>query len=1008
MSRSDSPAGEAESLTHAFYEWESWGRGWLQAPEPVELEPPLSFPSWHQRGPQPRDDTRVESWFKRLLRLGANSSPEPEPAAAEAVVLRPERYNPVLIESELLPEVGTRFSRAHSLSWLSALASLDSPIAFEILRLDGESTVRLAHDPAENALVSSSLRALTTGLHLSPAEGLRDRWLRTVGDDESGLVIAGFEFALAREFLFTLSVDGPGVIDGLLASLDELEPHEVGLWQVLGEPVSQNWQELIPFAGLGPRWQSVLEDLPELPDIATEKARATPHYSVAVRLLLAVERPERAFELASAVSGALRTLSGSNALVPLSDTDVEALQRDVLRRASRRLGMILTASELSGLVGLPQVAGNSSGLRLWRDRPQIPADRDGLLIGEGEGSRVLRLTTAERLRHTHVIGATGSGKSNLLLSMIEQDLRSDQGLCVVDPHGDLADQVLARVPEERWDQVVLLDPSRNAQVIGWNALDAWHEAEREILASDMVSVFQRLSTSWGDQMTTVLSNAVLALLDVPEAHTLLELKRFLSEQDFREQIVSRLTDQYVRSFWINEWPGLKAKRAAVPILTRLDGLLRQRRVRETLCVREGGLDFRSVLDRSGIIVARFAGGEIGEANASLLGSLLITRLYQAALSRSLVPHGERQAFFLYADEFQEVATPSMRTLFSAGRKYGLGLTVAHHDFRQLRRAGEDLEHSLLTNTHTRISFRVGAEDARRLERGLAHYASEDLTSLSIGTCVVRLGRDELDFRLKTGLVKALEPSVERERIERVRAVSQRRFGVDRSSTALPAMTSPPSPEPTPTADTDTKGVASSPATSSTVVSPALAAAPEPEVATEPDPHPEGRGGPEHRYLQSLVRSWAQERGFRAELEFELEAGGRVDLVITPEDTAGDAPERIAVEISVTTGLEHELENARKCLAAGFDHVALLSPQASFRASLQREIGSLDAAAGQLAVYAPDEFLSWLQALPRSRTRVAGYLVRTQTSAEASVDERRARLNQVIAGSLARLRREDSD
>ena len=171
-------------------------------------------------------------------------------------------------------------------------------------------------------------------------------------------------------------------------------------------------------------------------------------------------------------------------------------------------------------------------------------------------------------------------------------------------------------------------------------------------------------------------------------------------------------------------------------------------------------------------------------------------------------------------------------------------------------------------------------------------------------------------------------------------------------------------------------------------------------------YPEGRGGPEHRYLQSLIHASAQERGYRAELEVELPDGGRVDLVITPEAVESGEVEQIAVEISVTTGLEHELQNARKCLEAGYHHVALVSPRAGFRATLTRVLaGFSEADRERVDVYAPEELLSWLAALPRSQTRIAGYLVNTQVSATGveSSDDRRARLNQVIAGSLARVK-----
>lgn len=197
---------------------------------------------------------------------------------------------------------------------------------------------------------------------------------------------------------------------------------------------------------------------------------------------------------------------------------------------------------------------------------------------------------------------------------------------------------------------------------------------------------------------------------------------------------------------------------------------------------------------------------------------------------------------------------------------------------------------------------------------------------------------------------------------------------------------------------------------------------------------EGRGSPEHRYLQSLIRTWAQERGYRAEIEVELPGGGRVDLVVSPnaesesprepETSVEDervvqssgveriAAEQIAVEISISTSHEHELVNARKCLDAGFAHVALISPRTQFQAVLARSVGELESAGQQrVEVYAPEEFLAYLQSLPRSTNRVAGYQVTTKASGgsgKSNADERRRRLNQVIAGSLKRMRQKDEE
>src|SRR5690606_18680663 len=188
---------------------------------------------------------------------------------------------------------------------------------------------------------------------------------------------------------------------------------------------------------------------------------------------------------------------------------------------------------------------------------------------------------------------------------------------VLDPHGDLVDDVLARLPEERIPDAVLFDPSDPEAVVGWNVLSAESEAERQLLASDLVAVFRRLSTSWGDQMTAVLANATLAFLDSPRGGTLLDLRRFLVEPGFRAEYLKSIGDPHLRGFWTTEFPMLVGRRPQAPILTRLDTMLRHRLVRDVLAMETGHLDFRALIEEKRVFLARLAQGAIGRENAAL-------------------------------------------------------------------------------------------------------------------------------------------------------------------------------------------------------------------------------------------------------------------------------------------------------------------------------------------------------------------------------------------------------
>ena len=215
----------------------------------------------------------------------------------------------------------------------------------------------------------------------------------------------------------------------------------------------------------------------------------------------------------------------------------------------------------------------------------------------------MTLGPEQRVRHTYVIGASGTGKSTLLLNLIVQDIQHGNGVGVLDPHGDLIDQILALVPEERAADVVLLDPSDEEYPVGFNILSAHSELEKNLLASDLVGVFRRLSASWGDQMSSVLANAILAFLESDRSGTLADLRRFLVEGDFRQAFLQTVRDPEVVYYWQKEFPLLTGKPQG-PILTRLDTFRRPKLIRHMISQKENRLDFGAIMNEGKIFLAK--------------------------------------------------------------------------------------------------------------------------------------------------------------------------------------------------------------------------------------------------------------------------------------------------------------------------------------------------------------------------------------------------------------------
>ena len=730
-----------EARTRAFYEWERRGRGWDLYEAPVALEPPLAFPDWHERPPEVTDDTRRAPWHERLLGGLRTKRSSEEGEKAESQDGGAEEFAPAFAWEEptdelvvlLPPEAG--LPPAHVTAWLSSLVALRAPVAVE-LHASGSARpeARLFASRSDTGLVMSSLQGIVAGVDFrAPARSLPEGW-----GDERGRA-AAFEFGLAREFMIPLAPEAVRGLDFTPALASALQPSGSSspaggaghaLFQVLLAPTQAPWDVAVRRAVTTPGGQPFFADAPELTKLALEKV-AAPLFAVTLRLLVSGPTDEAVFTTVRAVAGCLARLGhpGRNELVPLASGDGPELAALMTRRLSSRSGMILSAPELAALLPFPSASGGPIR-RLGSERaaPE-PVEQEGsAVLGTQElaGRHTpVRLGLTERLRHLHVVGASGTGKSTLLVNLIMQDLEAGRGLALLDPHGDLVDEVLGRIPEGREEEVVVLDPADPEVVVGWNVLSAAQtEPEREVLASDLVAVFRRLATSWGDQMTSVLANAVLSFLDADRGGTLVELRRFLTDPGFRADYAKSIRDPHLASYWTTEFPLLIGRRRQTPILTRLDALLRNRLVRETLTVNEGALDFRGLLDRGGVLLARLSQGAIGRENAALLGSLLVSKLHQAALTRQDTPLSARRPFFLYLDEFHELATPSMTTLFSGVRKFGLGLTVAHQDLYQLHAASPELERSVLANAHTRLAFRVGDEDARKLAGGFAGFDAE--------------------------------------------------------------------------------------------------------------------------------------------------------------------------------------------------------------------------------------------------------------------------------------------
>ena len=841
---------------------------------------------------------------------------------------------------------------------------------------------------------------------------------------------AFIDFGVSNEFMLplkTLKDFNTDPLIGVAGALSELMEGEIGVLQILFQPVQNSWAESIMRAVTDWDGTAFFADAPDIVSLTRTKV-SQPLFAAVLRVAAQSPSDGRAWQIAKLLSGALKQFSrpSSNELIPLDnegyyETDHE---QGVLYRHSHRSGMLLNSDELVSLVHLPSESVRSPKLRRESKKTKAaPGIAQGheLRLGENtHGGKTIEvsLNADQRTRHTYVIGASGTGKSTLLLNCILQDIENGDGIGVLDPHGDLIEEILGRIPEKRFSDVVLLDASDDEYPVGFNILSAHSELEKTLLESDLVSVFRRLSTSWGDQMTSVLGNAVLAFLESDQGGTLIDLRRFLIEPEFRQSFLKNVRDPEVIYYWQKEFRFLSGKPQG-PLLTRLDTFLRPKLIRYMVAQKENKLDFRKIMDDGKIFLAKLAQGAIGEENAYLLGSLIVSKLNQLVLTRQEQKQSERRNFYLYIDEFQNFITPSMASILSGARKYALGLILAHQDLRQLSSEDTQVASSVISNPYTRICFRLGDQDARKLAEGFSFFEPKDLQNLGIGDAICRIERAEYDFNLKTSPLPLVDEVLADQRREQLISLSRQRYTTPRAEVEelLNKQWRRPEAESGPTAEEadkeetakDTRGEETE-----TVHDEPFTVKPERPTRkqakpTPGKPPPLGKGGRQHKYLQDIVKRLAENKGFRTTIEKPVLGGkGSVDVALEKNGRT------IACEISVSTTPEQEFGNLQKCLAAGFDRVFLLS-QENKNLTAIRELASNNLEKSNLdkvSFFTIEDFIGFLEEEEakgqETEQIIGGRKVRTRHRAlsEAERKSRRQAIAQTILQAMRRMKEKE--
>lgn len=1013
--QTNTPESRTESLTRQFYEWEQRGRGWQVRPYPLALEPPYRpFYLFDTASEQVADDGRQTTFFSRLLESFGKSESLPTVTSQSADYRRLisddadepavcDYYNEDFKEIQLILPQDLRITKPVAEQLLLSLSYCKHPLSFEIVGTNKEITAQFAASEKDFDHLKQQLKAHFPQSVLSePHYALYNAW-HDAGKQE---VIA--DFGLSKEFMLPLNCVNSFDVDPLVAvvgALSDLQSNETGVFQILFQKARFDWTEDILDSVRFFDGTPFFVNAPEMVSLAKEKI-SCPLFAVCVRVAAKSPTKERTWQIVRHLGAAFSQLANpaGNELIPLSNDGYDAVYHEeaLLNRLSYRCGMLLNSAELVSLIHPPSPAVQNEKFIRESERTKIaPTIAVGhpFIIGENghQGTvRQVSLSNEQRNKHIHLIGASGSGKSTLLLNLIRQDMENNQGFCVIDPHGDLIEAVISHMPESRIKDVILFDPSDSEFPIGFNILQANSELEKTLLSSDLVATFRRMSTSWGDVMDSVLANAILAFVESERGGTLFDLKRFLVEKDFRNEFLKSVKDAGVRYFWENEFPLISGKPQS-SILIRLDAFLRQKLIRHIVCQRDNKIDFRRVMDDRQILLVKLSQGLIGEENSQLLGTLLVSKLYQTAMSRQDTAH--RPFFSCYLDEFHHFITPSMESVLSGVRKYNLGLVLAHQEFRQIQSRSAEVAASVLSNCYTRICFRLGDADAERFASGFSFFDAASLQNLSVGEAIGRIERAEYDFNLQIPHPAKIEPAVAERRKAAIIAESRRKYAATKAeveAALFPAEMK--SRETVIDAITDTKPAISIERKPEQV----KAAKDSPKSPVEAVSEPTN----EHRYLQNIIKRVGESYGFIATLEKQVFGGiGKVDVALESGQL------KIACEIAATNTVEYELNNIQKCLASGFDKVVVVSIDAKHLANIRRKIEAIISSEqfAKAHFLEPENFHLLLEKLQADSTalpsdgKVKGYTINAgfKETDEAEAETRKQSVFEILKNAIRR-------
>ncbi|MEP7103834.1 MAG: TraM recognition domain-containing protein [Candidatus Dojkabacteria bacterium] len=498
---------------------------------------------------------------------------------------------------------------------------------------------------------------------------------------------------------------------------------------------------------------------------------------------------------------------GGNKFKKLKGDVVKTISSDFIYRIPRG-SMILNTAELATVFHYPNKNVQAPHIK-WLLSKKAPApdfatshfDTDFMYVGKNSfrgQEKEIFLKPDARLRHFYIIGQTGSGKSGFMGGMMIRDIKMGHGCAFIDPHGSDAEKILAQVPPERVEDVVIFDPSDLERPVGLNMLEFRNPEQRTLVTNEMLNIFDtlyNLKVTGGPMFEQYFRYGIMLLTDdVESGSTLLEIPKIFADDGYRNYKLGKCKDQEVIDFWRKQAEaagGEASLKNVVPyVVSKLAPFLTNAYLRPIVAQQNSTIDFRDIMDKKKILIAKLSKGRIGDMNANLLGMILIGKILVAALERDEIPEKDRIPFYLYIDEFQNFLTDGIQIILSEARKYKLGLTIAHQFLGQLTRTGGDnkIRDAVFGNVGNKAIFRIGEEDAPFLRKVLdGNFEENDLQQIENGTAFTKIqvdGKPTPTFTVRSWYGESpydmIDPSPDPNLPDIIRQISRLKYGKDKN------------------------------------------------------------------------------------------------------------------------------------------------------------------------------------------------------------------------------------